>query len=438
MERLVSIAGIVFFVGVAWVFSRNRRMIPWRTVAIGIIMQVIIAVFLLRSSVGRSLFEKVNMLVVGVLSHARIGSEVIFGALAVPPGETGSSGEQPLGFFLLFQGFPVIIFVGCIMAMLYYAGIMPRIVEFFARIFSRIMRLSGAEAMVTVNNIFVGIESLIAIRPYIRGLTLSEMHLLLTAGMATIASSVLGFYSMILGREIPGIAGHLVSASILSAPAAVVMSKVMYPEKEKPATFGVGIHLDRNYMGPGETPPSSLMDAGVHGAMEGVKLIMGICAMLVAFLGLVSLLNAITGGAAAMVGIRGLSFDMILSWVFYPFAILSGVRPDDALAVAQLWGLRVMATEVPAYIQLSGRMKAGFDGRSAVIAAYGLCGFAHFASLAIFVGGASALAPERRRDLIRLSFSALVAANLACFQTAAVAGLCLAASGSVFWGQTLP
>jgi CNT family concentrative nucleoside transporter len=431
MQRLTSAFGVIFLVGVAWVFSRDRRKIPWRTVIPGILLQLVIAAFFLQSRFGGYLFHYLNIFVVNILSHGRKGAELVFGGLAVPPGETGASGEASLGFFLFFQGFPIIIFVASLMAALYYLRIMPRIVEMFAWVFSRVMNLSGAESLVTSNNIFVGIESVFAIRPFLLKLTQSEFHLLLTAGMATIASSVLGFYTLILKAEIPGIAGHLISASILSAPAAVVMSKVLCPEKEKPVTLGMQVHLGSDLYAGEESPPSSLLDAMVQGAMEGVKLIIGICALLIAFLGILSLLNALVGGVGGWLGISGLSFEKILSWIFYPISILCGVDSKDAMTVANLWGLRSVATEVPAYIQLAGKVRGGLDPRSAVIAAYGLCGFAHVAAMAIFVGGTAALVPERRRDIVRLGPSALLAANLACFQTAAIAGLCLSATSSV-------
>jgi CNT family concentrative nucleoside transporter len=431
MHRVTSAFGVVFLVGLAWIFSRDRRRIPWRTVIPGLLLQLVIAIFLLQSRFGGYLFHYLNIFVVNVLSHGRKGAELVFGSLAVPPGGHGSGGEQSLGFFLFFQGFPIIIFVASLMAGLYYLRIMPRIVEMFAWVFSRIMKLSGAESLVTSNNIFVGIESVFAIRPFLLKLTQSELHLLLTAGMATIASSVLGFYTLILKEQIPGIAGHLISASLLSAPAAVVMSKVLYPEKEKPLTLGMRIHLSRDLYSGEESPPSSLLDALVQGAMEGVKLIIGICALLIAFLGILSLLNALVGGVGGWFGVEGLSFEKILGVIFYPISLVCGVDPKDATTISNLWGLRSVATEVPAYIQLAGNVKEGLDPRSAVIGAYGLCGFAHVAAMAIFVGGTAALVPERRKDLVRLGPSALLAANLACFQTAAIAGLCLSATSSV-------
>ncbi len=436
MQRFMGAFGIVFLVAVAWVFSIDRKKIPWRTILGGIALQILVAFFLLRSDIGRQIFIHLNSAVVEVLSHGRAGAELIFGALAVPPGEVGSSGAKSLGFFLAFQGFPVIIFVASVMAILYYVGIMPRVVEFFAWIFSRLLKVSGAESLVAANNIFVGIESVFAIRPFLAKMTQSELHLLLTVGMATIASSVLGFYALVLKKYLPGIAGHLISASLLSAPAAMVMAKMMYPEREKPETLGLRVHIGRDALSAEGAPPDSFLDAAVQGAMEGVKLIVGICALLIAFLGILSLVNAIIGGGGGWLGIRGLSLERMLGWIFHPIAVLCGVNPLDAPTVSQLWGLRAIATEVPAYMKLAALQshKAFIDPRSAVIATYGLCGFAHVASMAIFVGGTAALVPSRRADLVRLGPRALIAANLACFQTAAVAGLFLTPSTMQIFG----
>jgi len=427
MLRLVSAGGILVLVGVGWLFSRDRRRVPWRPVIVGIALQLVIAFFFLQSPIGHYVFDRMNVVVVKVLSHGRKGAELIFGALSVPPGETGSSGEKPLGFFLFFQGFPVVIFVASIMAILYYLGIMPRIVELFAWVFSRLMKISGAEALVTASNIFTGIESVFSIRPFLLKMTMSELHLLLTAGMATIASTVLGFYTLLLQKELPDIAAHLISASLLSAPAAIVMAKIIYPEAGTPQTLGRRIHVGRDLFAVEGSPPASVMDAAVQGAMEGVKLLIGICALLIAFLGILSLLNAIIGWGGGLFGVSGLSFERILGWVCFPIARICGLNASDAAVVSRLWGVRVVATEVPAYLQLAESVRHGLNPRAAVIAAYGLCGFAHVASMAIFVGGTAALVPERRKDLVRLGPSALLAANLACFQTAAVAGLCLSA-----------
>ncbi|HOE62236.1 MAG TPA: nucleoside transporter C-terminal domain-containing protein [Candidatus Sumerlaeota bacterium] len=434
MERLASLWGVIFLVGLAWVFSRNRRKFPWRTALMGIALQIVIASFFLQSSAGSFAFQKINILVDKTLSHGRKGAELIFGALAVPPGQTGSSGEQSLGFFLFFQGFPIIIFVASVMSILYYVGIMPRVVGFFAWVFSRLLKTSGAESLVTANNIFTGIESVFGVRPYLQKMTMSELHLLLTAGMATLASSVLGFYTLILKEQMPNIAAHLISASLLSAPAAAVMAKVLYPEEEQPLTLGKSVRVGRDIFTSEGAPPASIMDAALQGAMEGVKLIIGICGLLIAFLGILSLVNAVIGYGGTRLGVQGLSIERMLSWLCYPIVRMCGLNAAESETVARLWGLRAVATEVPAYIQLGDAIKAGLSRRAAVIAAYGLCGFAHVAAMAIFVGGTAALAPERRKDLVALGPRALLAANLACFQTAAVAGLCLSAKYSPLLG----
>jgi CNT family concentrative nucleoside transporter len=434
MNQLISFLGVWVLIGFALLLSRNRTKISWRTIIGGIAIQFVIGALLFLFEPGRKVFLVINDVVYELLGHARSGAYLIFGALAVPPGETGQDGEASMGFFLAFQGLPTIIFFSALMALLYHIGVMPIILRFFSRVFSRTMRLSGAESLCSASNIFVGIESLFSIRPYLQKMTSSEFALILTAGMATIASSVLGLYVILLKGTFPTIAGHLVSASLLSAPAAVVMAKILIPETQKPETTGKvvsGVGVKAN----------SSVEAVLKGAQEGLKLTLGIVALLIAFLGLVSLANGIIGGGTALLGKTGLHFTLslekMLGWIFYPFTVLIGVGLRDAGAIAQILGERTVLTEVASYKHLAGLIESGAltDMRSAVIAAYGLCGFAHVAAVAIFVGGAAALVPERAADISRLGFRALIAATLACFQTAAVAGVFVSAGGGILFGS---
>jgi CNT family concentrative nucleoside transporter len=301
-------------------------------------------------------------------------------------------------------------------------------VGIFSRAFTWLMRISGAESLCAASNIFVGVEAATTVRPYLRDMTRSELCTVLTAGMATIASNVLALYVFILRGQFPTIAGHLVSASILSAPAAIVMSKVLLPETEKPATLGVEVkpHYERE---------SSVMEAIINGANAGLKLIFGIVALLIAFLGMLDLLDSALGWAGGLAGAEGLSFTAVLGYVFYPFALVIGVPPADAMEVARLIGERTVATEVKSYQDLAALISRGAleDPRSAFLATYALCGFAHVASLAIFVGGIAALVPERTRDLSGVGFRALLAATLACLMTASVAGT-FYSKGSILLG----
>jgi len=288
------------------------------------------------------------------------------------------------------------------------------------------MRISGAESLCTASNIFVGIESATTVRPYLREMTRSELCTVLTAGMATIASSVLGFYWLILHETFPDIAGHLVSASILSAPAAIVMSKILCPETGEPLTLG---HTVEPHV---ETEPGAIA-AVISGALAGVKLVVGIVALLIALLGIIALVDLglyWTGrGLDAGLGLFDytltveLSLTTLLGWVFRPLAAVIGVTWQDVGVAGELLGQRLVATEVPAYMKLAKLIGEGaLEPRSRVVIAYALCGFAHVASLAIFVGGIAALVPERRSDLAAVGPRALLAATLACLMTGAVAG----------------
>jgi CNT family concentrative nucleoside transporter len=359
----------------------------------------------------------------------------MFGRLAIPPGETGPQGEESLGFFLAFQALPAIVFFASLMGLLYYIGIMGWIVRGFSYIFSRLMKISGAESLCASSNIFVGIESTLTVRPYLREMTNSELCTILTAGMATVASNVLALYVFLLHGEFPNIAGHLVSASILSAPAAVIMSKLLLPENEVPVTLGVDVT-------PSQPPEKNWIEAIINGANNGVKLVVGIAALLLAFLGLVALvdlvleysgdgLNHVTGWDLEW-SLRGLT-----GYLFYPFTLAIGIPPVDAKIVAEIIGERLIVTEVQSYMDLSRAIGSGTlqHPRSVVVTTYALCGFAHVASLAIFVGGISALVPSKTYDLTKVGPRALLAATLACLMTAAVAGTFFSGSSILMSGR---
>jgi len=320
------------------------------------------------------------------------------------------------------------------MGVLYYIGVMSWLVRIFAKIFTKLMRVSGAESLCTSSNIFVGIESATTIRPYIEKMTRSELCTILTAGMATIASTVLAIYILILQKQFPTIAGHLVSASFLSAPAAIIMSKLLMPETGQPETLGIDVK-------PYYEKESSLIEAIINGANAGLKLAVGVVALLVAFLGLVALVDFIFTGAGTKVNeIIGMNIDWslkgLLGYIFYPFTLLIGVPPSDAFEISKIIGERAIVTETKSYMDLAALIDAGglHDPRSAFLATYALCGFAHVASLAIFVGGIAALVPKRTADLSAVGPRALLAATLACLMTAAVAGTFFT-GGSILLGK---
>jgi concentrative nucleoside transporter, CNT family len=430
--NLVSFAGLFVLAGVAWLFSSDRKVVNVRVVAWGVGLQLLLAFFIFVVPAGAQVFLWVNDAVMAVLGTATAGVRFVFGRLALPPGAVNEAGETSLGYFLAFQGLPTIIFFAALLGALYYLGIMPAIVRLFARIFSRTMRISGAEALSVSANIFVGVESALVVRPHLKDMTRSELGTIITAGMGTVASTVLAMYVLMLQKQIPTIAGHLVSASFISAPACVVMAKLIMPETEKPLTLGLDVkpHYDRE---------DNLIMAVINGAGEGLKLLGGIVTLLIAFLGLLALVNLGLGWAGGLLnGLFGWhvqwSLETLLGYLFYPLTLAMGVPPGDALPVAQVLGDRTILTEVFSYGRLAELMAGGVlrDPRSAIIASYALCGFAHVASLAIFIGGTSALVPTRVKDLSRLGFRALLAATLACLMTGAVAGTFYTGSSVLF------
>jgi len=421
--NLVSLSGIFALMVVAWAFSNNRRKINWRVIFWGVVLQLALALIIFRLPAGLIFFNWINAVVIKLFSFAKEGMYFLFGPLAVAPGEVGPAGEKSLGFILATQALPTIIFFAALMGLLYHIRLMPLIVRAFARVFAKLMRISGAESLCSASNIFVGIESALTIRPYLDGMTRSELCTILTAGMATIASTVLALYVTFLHQYFPTIAGHLVSASILSAPAAIVMSKLLFPEIEKPPTLGEVVEGEYQ-------PKGTWIEAIIYGATEGVKLLVGIAAMLLAFLGLLAMANWLLSGLGnwigSMIGSQlNLSLQGILSYIFYPLTVLVGVPLADAPKIAHILGERTIVTEVVAYQHLAGYIDNGVlqHPRSIVIATYCLCGFAHIASLAIFVGGIAAIVPKRAADLARFGFRALFAATLACLMTGAVAGV---------------
>jgi len=389
---------------VAWLLSAEKRNMNWRGIVWGVGLQLLIGLFIFVVPAGAQVFRVVNDVVIKILDSASAGAQFVFGRLAIPPGQESETGEKSLGPILAFQAFPTIIFFSALIAILYYLKIMPLIIRAFAYVFTKLMRISGAESLVAASNIFVGIESSLTVRPYLDGMTRSELCTILTACMATVASNVLALYVLSLEPQFPKIAGHLVSASLLSAPAALVMSKIILPESDTPKTLGM--HVQPFY-----ERENSLFEAIINGANAGVKMIVGIVALLIAVLGLVALLDLILAAIGVNVNpLLGLEGQWSLKAI---------------LGISRIIGERVIVTEVTAYGDLAAALERNLlqhPQRSAVVTTYALCGFAHFASVAIFVGGISALARDRTRDIAAVALRALLAATLACLLTACVAG----------------
>lgn len=425
-HHAVSVLGFVIFAGLAWLLSSNRRRIAWKTIAWGVALQLIIGLIIFRLPVSQRVLLWLNDAVVVLLDASKSGSTFLFGPLAAAPGESGS-----VGFILVFQVLPVVIFFAAFTAMLYHLRVLQVFVRLFAWLFHRTMRISGAESLSSAANIFVGIESALVVRPYLERMTRSELLLILTTGMATVASSVLGVYVAFLTGVFPQIAGHLISASILAIPGCVVISKLLIPETETPETLAAIPAEDES------DRAKNLIGAIINGAMDGLRLAAGICALIIAILGIVALLDKLLGVASSWFGMsEPLSIVRILGWLFYPFAYLLGIQSSDVPIAARLLGERVILTEVFSYNHLAQVISGGqlTDPRTVVILSYALCGFAHVAAMAIFVGGTAALAPSRRDDLASLGLRALLAATLATLMTGCIAGMFSGGEGVLIVG----
>jgi CNT family concentrative nucleoside transporter len=404
--RAISVLGFFSMIAIAWVFSKDRSLFPWRTVSWGVGIQLLLAILLLKTEVGRLFFVGVNTLVTRFLSYTRAGVDFVFGGLADVP------------FSFLVDVLPLIVFMGSFMAVLYHLGIVQRVVGVVAALLSRTMRLSGAESLAGVANVFVGlVESCLVIRPYLARMTHSELFTLMTVGMSTVAGSVLLAYVEMVGGEI--FAGHLVTASLLSAPAGMLIAKVMLPETGTPET-GLQAHAAI------ETDSVNVIDAAASGAISGLRLAAYVGAMLIAFVSLIALLNDVLGVFGTAVGIADLSFQRVLGILLSPIAWLLGIPFDDVVKVGGLLGVKTVLNEFLAYQQLGELAREGLlQPRSILIASYALCGFANFGSLAILIGGIGGLAPSRRSEVASLGLRAILAGSLTTFMTACVAGFLL-------------
>ena len=413
--KLISLLGLVVFVALAWVLSNNRRHFPWRTVLTGLALQFAFALFILKTDIGLAIFEAVQNAVRHLGKYSDQGAAMAFGPLAKGEILSKAFGKDDAFVFAISIA-ATIILISALSALLYHWGILQRIVQGVAWVMQRIMRTSGSESLAAASNIFLGqTEAALIIKPYIAKMTASEIMALMTAGMATIATGVMVVYPT-LGMD----AGHILTASVLSAPAALLVSKVMFPEVEHSETAaGAPMKVER-------TDANSL-DALCRGTSEGVGLAINVMAMLIAFVAVVALMNAVFGAVQGLAGIapeKQVTLQNLLGWANAPFAWLMGVSWKDCTAVGQALGERIVLNEFIGYLSLSGHKEA-LDPRSLTIATYALCGFANFASIAIQIGGIGALAPSRRGDLARLGLKAMIGGLLACYITATVVGILL-------------
>ena len=404
--RAVSGIGIFVMISLAWLASSNRREIPWRTVAWGLGIQFALGLLLLRTRAGEAFFSAVASGVTRLLAYTNAGTEFLFGPLL------------DSGFSFALGVLPIIIFMGSLFAVFYHLGWVQWVVRIFAGMLGRSMRLSGAESLAAVANIFVGmVESCLVVRPYMERMTRSELFTTMTLGMSTVAGSVLLAYVSILGGG--SFAGHLLTASILSAPAGLLLAKIMIPETGQPATRPGADTLV------GEAGVN-VIDAAAEGALNGMKLAAYVGATLVAFVALIAMTNDVIGEVGNLLGIADLTLQRILGVLLAPLAFVMGVPWEDAPTVGSLIGVKTVLNEFLAYQQLGEYMAAGeLSERSRIIASYALCGFANFGSLAILLGGIGGMVPSRRQEIAGLGLRAILSGTLATCMTGCVAGLLL-------------
>jgi CNT family concentrative nucleoside transporter len=441
MDIFRGFIGIAVLVGIAWLLSNNRKAVNWRLVATGLGIQLVFAVLILK---GRELtewfaplgwpkafFSFVSYFFVVVLRFTTDGATFIFGNLAKAPGTPDS-----LGFFFAFQVLPTIVFFASLTSLLYHYGILQRVVAFMARGMQRLLGTSGAESLSVVANIFVGqTEAPLVVKPYVEKMTRSELLAVMTGGMATIAGGVMAAYIQMLGDGYAAANGleidaarllfaeQLLGASVMAAPAALVLAKILYPETEEPLTRGtVQLTIDKI--------DANGIDAASSGAGEGLKLALNVGAMLLAFIALLSMFNYLLGEVGNLVGLGSvfpgftLSIQSILGYVFSPISFIIGIPWSDAVNVGTLLGTKLVLTEFIAYSDLAQLVREGaLNPKTVAMATFALCGFANFSSIAIQIGGIGGLAPSRKSDLAKFGLRAVLAGTMANLLTATIAGM---------------
>ncbi|QIZ71191.1 NupC/NupG family nucleoside CNT transporter [Oxynema aestuarii] len=451
--NLISFLGIFGLCFIAWLGSEDRRSVPWKVIFWGVGLQLAIGLFVFTLPQGRDFIATLNDALNALIDASEAGARFLFGPLMVPdrllspgPGDAGRwivrAVGQPyvpvpgdrlgvnfldVGYIFAFRALPQVIFFSAIVALLYRLNIIQPIVKVFAIVFRRILGISGAEALSGSANIFVGIESAIAVKPFLAEMTRSELCAILASCFGSIASTVLGLYAGLLRPTFPTITGHLMSASLLTIPACFVIAKILVPEKEQPVTLG---HIPEAPTDENEKKPG-VMDSLIVGALDGVNMAVGIAAVIIAIIGLVALLDSLFQGLSGLPGPFGAVFsvvtlDNIFGVLFVPLTFLTGV----SLEWNELWqssvliGQRVLQTSIPPYLKLASlSANEAIDDRAMLIVSYVLCGFAHIPSYGIFVGGLASLVPERRSDISSLGWKSLWAATLATLMTGCIAGV---------------
>ncbi|NLF82807.1 MAG: NupC/NupG family nucleoside CNT transporter [Candidatus Gastranaerophilales bacterium] len=428
MGNFFGIFGVIAILGVAFLMSRDKKAINWALVAKGLTLQLIIALFILKFPPGKAFFAFVGNLIKHLLAFADKGGEFVFGVLVNKPEVFNELFGDGSGFIFAFKIVPTIIFVAVLVNIAYHIGLMQRIVSFVAKIVYKLMKVSGSEALSNVASAFVGqVEAQILIKPYVAGMTRSELLASMTGSMACIAGGVMAVY---ISLGVP--AEYLLAASLMPVPGGLVISKMVYPETNQSETMGeIKLEVKKTH--------ANLIDAMAHGASEGMRISINVIAMLVGFLAVIAMIDAILGYTgrglavvAAQIGFSGIDFaslslNKILGSIFSVFAWLMGVPGSDAFTVGSLMGTKMAINEFVAYMNLApiihGTSDIVLSPKSIVIASFALCGFANFGSIAVQVGGIGEIAPNRRSDLAKLGIRALICGTLASYLSATIAGI---------------
>ncbi len=404
MEKLISFLGIFVMIFIAYLLSEDRKNIDVKLVITGIIVQIVFGFLFLKWEPGQQGFEKLSQGVTQLLGYATEGTKFLFGGMVE---------NDSLGFIFALNVLPTIIFFSSLMAVLYYTGIMELIIKGLALVMTKLLGTSGAESLSAAANIFVGqTEAPLVIKPYISKMTRSELLTVMTGGMATVSGGVMAGY-VLMGAD----PAHLIAASIMSAPASLIIAKIMLPETEHPVTKGkVEVEM--------ENIDANMIDAASRGAGEGLAMAMNVGAMLIAFIALIALVNAVFGWAGGLFGHPELSLNTLLSLIFAPLAWVMGVPTADLSIAADILGQKVVINEFIAYASLGQVIQSGaVSDRTVVILTYALCGFANFSSIGIQVGGIGSLAPNKRHEIAKLGMRSMIGGCLAAFMTATIAGI---------------
>ncbi len=421
-ERGMSFLGVLVFLGICYLLSENRGRVSLRLVLVGLGLQILFAVLVLGlpvfdvSAPLRFLFDGANSMVLALLGFTEVGSRFLFGSLM---------DQKTYGVIFAFHVLPTIIFMASLMAVLYHLKVMPRVIGGMGWLMRQTMGTSGPESLAAAANVFVGqTEAPLAIKPYLPHVTRSELFCIMVSGMATVAGGVLTAYVALLKDMIPDIGGHLLTASFMSAPASLVIAKLLIPEIASVNSSSIKIRTE---------PSVNSIEAAAMGAADGLKLALNVAAMLLAFIALIALMNTTLGSVGRWMGSdhlmmslnvtpRPLDLSFILGLLFWPFAVLMGIPLSEAMTAGFLLGEKVVLNEFVAYLHLA-RLQTELSERSMIILSYALCGFANFSSVAIQVGGIGSLAPDRRSEIAALGMKSVMGGTLAAFMTAAIAGI---------------